>query len=160
MHNELPGAPISGPVAVFVTFLLALIGYAGLTTMMVTVARGWWPVLVARATVAIIVAHVLLVWHVRYEWQFSEATRNGYVGFAIFHAALAAVVASLAVDFSVARRLVTGAFAAVTVGAVAATFRYEVVESFRIPVLIITTTGIAGLAHARLVASRSRRSTR
>src|SRR4030095_12359509 len=105
---------IHGPALEFVTFLLALIGYAGLTSTMLIAAGGRWPVALARLTVGIIVAHVFLVWHVRYEWQLSEATRNGYVGFVIFHAALAAMLTSLAVDFRVARRLVTGAFAAVT----------------------------------------------
>jgi hypothetical protein len=131
----------------FLTFLLAPIGYAGLTAAMLVATRGQWPVALARATVAVILTHVFLVWHVRYEWQFSEATRNGYAGFAIFHAALAVIVTSLAVDLRVARRLLGGAFAAVTVGAVGATFKYEVVANYRIPVLLIALTGIAGLGY-------------
>jgi hypothetical protein len=126
----------------FITFLLAPIGYAGLTSTMVMSTRGRWPVLLARLTAAIVVMHVLLVWHVRYEWHFSEATRNGFAGFAIFHAALAAMVTSLVADFRMARRLVMGAFVAVTVGALAATFMYEEVASYRIPVMAIAVTGI------------------
>ncbi len=67
------------------------------------------------------------------------------------HGALAAVVTSLAVDFRIARRLVVGAFAAVSVGAIAATFKYDVVARYRIPVLLIALTGVAGLVHARFV---------
>lgn len=135
----------------FLTFLLAPIGYAGLTATMLVAARGRWPDALARVTVGVILTHVFLVWHVRYGWQFSEATRNGYGGFVIFHTALAAIVASLAVELRVARRLIAGAFAAVTIGAVAATFKYEVVANYRIPVLVIATTGIAGLTRQLLV---------
>ena len=131
----------------FITFLLAPIGYAGLTSTMVLSARGRWPSGLARVTAAIVVTHVFLVWHVRYEWQFSEATRNGYVGFVIFHAALAAMLTSLAVGVRIARRLVMAAFAAVSVGAIAATFRYDIVAHYRIPVLIIALTGIVSLAY-------------
>jgi len=135
----------------FLTFLLAPIGYAGLTATMLVAARGRWPDALARVTVGVILTHVFLVWHVRYGWQFSEATRNGYGGFVIFHTALAAIVASLAVELRVARRLIAGAFAAVTIGAVAATFKYEVVANYRIPVLVIATTGSAGLTRQLLV---------
>jgi hypothetical protein len=134
---------MSVPALEFITFLLAPIGYAGLTSTMVMSTRGRWPVLLSWLTAAIVVTHVLMVWHVRYEWQFSEATRNGFAGFAIFHAALAAIVTSLVVDFRMARRLVIGAFVAVTVGAIAATFKYEVVATYRIPVMAMAVAGIA-----------------
>ena len=134
----------------FITFLLAPIGYAGLTTTTVMAAHGRRPVALWRLTVLVIVVHVALVWHVRYEWRLSEATRNGYAGFVIFHAALIAIVASLAAESRIARRLVTAAFAAVTVGAIAATFKYDVVANYRIPVIAIALVGVAGLAYSRL----------
>ena len=75
------------------TFLLAFVGYAGLTTTAVAAAHGRLSLGLWRATALVIVAHVILVWSVRYEWQLSAAVRNGYVGFAVFHAALAMIVA-------------------------------------------------------------------
>lgn len=132
----------------FVTFLLAPIGYAGLTAVAVLAAHGRLPVALWRATAFVIVTHVSLVWHVRYDWQVSEATRNGYVGFVVFHGALLAILVSLGSAFALARRLIIAAFAAVTVGAVGATFRYEVVEIYRIPVLVCAAAGLLGLARA------------
>lgn len=131
----------------FVTFLLAPVGYAGLTATTVLAAHDRMSVPLWRLTALVIVVHVTMVWHVRYEWQLSEATRNGYVGFAIFHGALAAILLSLVLDSRVTRRLITAAFASVTVGAIGATFRYDVVEKYRIPVLLIAVSGITGLVH-------------
>lgn len=132
----------------FVTFLLAPIGYAGLTLALVQISRGDRLGAVWRLTTLVIVTHVVLVWYVRYDWQFSEATRNGYVGFAVFHAALAAILTSHVVSPAAARRLVVVAFLAVSVGAIGATFRYDVVEMYRIPVLLCAVAGSAALLRA------------
>ena len=140
----------------FVTFLLAPIGYAGLTFTAVMAARGRLPRSFWRAVVFVIVTHVFLVWHVRYEWQVSEATRDGPIGFLVFHAALAAIAASVVASERVARMLIIGAFAVVTVGALVATFKYDVVEMYRIPVFICAIAGIAGLVGARLTNDRAR----
>jgi hypothetical protein len=126
----------------FITFLLALFGYAGLTAVTVMAAGGHVPTRLLRMTAAVIVVHVLMVWHVRYDWQFSEATRNGYAGFALFHGALAAILSSLVTSPPVARRLLTAAFLVVSLGAIAATFKYDVVRHYRVPVLLIAVTGI------------------
>jgi hypothetical protein len=139
----------------FITFLLAPIGYAGLTSTMVLSTRGRWPAMLARLTAIVVVTHVFLVWHVRYQWQFSEATRNGFGGFALFHAALLAIVTSLAVDFRVARRLVIAAIVVVTMGAVAATFMYDVVEKYRLPVIAIALAGIVMALQPRAILRRS-----
>ena len=141
----------------FITFLLAPIGYAGLTTVTVLAARGRIPPLLLRATVAIIVLHVLLVWHVRYEWALSEATRNGYGGFALFHGALAAILASTGAPFRVARILLTVAFFVVTLGALVATATYDVVRVYQVPVILIGVTGMAFLAQKRVSALVTRR---
>lgn len=139
----------------FLTFLLAPVGYAGLTFTAVMAARGRLPRSFWRAVMLVIITHVLLVWHVRYEWQLSEATREGTVGFLVFHAALAAIIASVVASDRVARVLIIGAFAVVTVGALGATFKFDVVEMYRIPVLAIAMAGIAGLISARLTNVRA-----
>jgi hypothetical protein len=131
----------------FITFLLAPIGYAGLTAVTVMAAQGQLPTLLLRATVAIILVHVFMVWHVHYGWQFSEATRNGYVGFILFHGALAAIVASAAAPPHIAKILLTVAFLVVTLGALAATAEYEVVRAYRIPVIILAAVGLIGVAY-------------
>jgi hypothetical protein len=131
-----------------VTFLLAMIGYAGLTATAVVSARGRVPAGLWRAVAAIIVAHVALVWAVRYEWQLAQAVRNGYGGFVVFHGALAIIVLSLATPDVVSRRLILAAFLIVSAGAVAAVFRYEVVAIYRVPVVLCALGGVIGIAAA------------
>jgi hypothetical protein len=128
-----------------VTFILAVIGYAGLAATAIRSARARLPVGLWRAAVSIILAHVLLVWMARYEWQFAEATRNGYPGFLVFHGALAMILASVFVGERAARALVLTAFVVVTFGAVGAVFRYDAVAAYRIPVMLIALAGAAGL---------------
>jgi len=140
--------------AEFITFLLAPIGYACLTIAAVLAARGRFPVMLRRTLAVIVVTHVFLVWTVRYEWQFSEATRDGYAGFVLFHGALLAIIASVFVRDQIARRLLIAAFGIVTLGALGAVFKFDVVEIYRIPVMICALAGIAGLIHA--FRSRSR----
>jgi hypothetical protein len=97
--------------------------------------------------VVVIVVHVLLVW-VRYEWRVAEAIRNGYLGFLLFHGALALIVASMFLADRTARILVWAAFATVSVGAIGAVWRYEVVAVYRAPVLLTAVAGAVGLARA------------
>jgi hypothetical protein len=104
----------------------------------------------------VIVVHVMLVWRVRYEWQLAEAVRNGYLGFGVFHAALAMIVASLFVARARARVLVFTAFAIVTLGALGAVSRYEVVAHYRIPVIFTAVVGAVALLRG---SHRSRRLT-
>lgn len=130
---------------VFVTFLLAIIGYAGLTAAAVAAAWGRLSLPPWRAVVAVIVTHVIMVWGVRYQWEFSEATRDGYGGFVLFHGALLAILASAVAPVHAARWLIWAAFLIVTLGAVAATFTEEVVGIYRIPVLLLAVTGLAGM---------------
>lgn len=115
-----------------VTFLLALIGYTGLTATAVVAAGGRLPVRFWRAVALVILLHVILVWTVRYEWRFSAAVRNGYGGFVAFHAALAMILASVGVKERRARVLVWTAFAIVSLGAIGAVFRYDVVAHYRV----------------------------
>jgi hypothetical protein len=132
----------------FITFLLAPIGYAGLTLTAVKAASGTVPRALLRGVAAVILGHVALVWVVRYGGQLSEATRHGYVGFVLFHSALLAIIASVFVGQQLSRRLIVGAFGVVTVGALGAVFMYDVVAIYRIPVVVCALLGGAGLVRA------------
>lgn len=132
------------------TFLLAVVGYAGLTASALVSARGRVPVLLWRATAAIIVAHVAMVWAVRYDWSWAQATRNGYAGFVIFHGALILIVASVFASGRIATRLIAGSFVIVTLGALGAVFRYEEVAVYRPVVVGLATVGAIGLVYAWL----------
>lgn len=141
----------------FVTFLLAVLGYAGLTFTAVAAAWGRLPARLWRGVAVVIVVHVLLVWSVRYEWQFAEATRNGYAGFLLFHGALLAIIASLLLHERIARWLIWAAFLVVSAGALGAVFIYEEVALYRIPVVLFAVAGSGGLLWA--VVRRARAAT-
>jgi hypothetical protein len=131
------------------TFLLAVIGYAGLTTTAVVATARRFPWRFWRPVVAIIVAHVLMVWAVRYGWSLAAATRNGYAGFLLFHGVLALIVGSFLVEDRVARRLVWTSFAMVTFGALFAVFNDDEVAIYRIPVILFAVAGVSGIATLR-----------
>jgi hypothetical protein len=132
-----------------ITFLLAVAGYGGLMITAVRAASGPLPKRFWRAVALVIVTHVVLVWTVRYHWQLAEATRNGYVGFIVFHGALMLIVASLLLRERTARVLVWAACAIVTAGAMGAVFRYDVVAAYRAPVTLIALAGAVGIARVR-----------
>lgn len=136
----------------FITFLLAPIGYAGLTLITVMAWHGRTVPLLSGVTVSIIVLHVLMVWHVRFAWRYSEATRDGLAGFLVFHGALLAIVASTLVAPNVERILLAVGFLVVTFGAIAATAEYEVVRHYRWPVIAIAVAGIIGLLYQPAIA--------
>ncbi|MDE2998274.1 MAG: hypothetical protein OXU79_04255 [Gemmatimonadota bacterium] len=129
------------------TFLLAFLGYLGLSANLVLTARGTCsrPVIAMVALVA--VAHVYLVWAFRYDWQFAMAVRNGYAGFFIFHSALLAIVAAALAPPAICRPLIALSFLIVSAGASGAVFRYEVVGIYRIPVLLNAGLGLGFLAY-------------
>ena len=129
----------------FITFLLAPIGFAGLAMITVLASHGRTSPALSAAAVTVIVVHVLMVWHVRFGWKFSNATRDGFAGFLVFHAALLAIVASQFVPPAAERVLLIGAFAVVTFGAIAATYEYEVVRNYRWPVIVIALAGGIGI---------------
>lgn len=116
------------------TFGLALLAYAalGLEVLRAPGRGRWLPAVVA----ALATAHVLCVWALRFEWSFERAFVGRIPGFVLFHAALGLI---LAAPFARARSglLARVAFGIVSVGAVAATFRYEVVHALRVPTLAI-----------------------
>jgi hypothetical protein len=128
-----------------ITFLLAFVGYATLAAAAVTAVvrprRG-----LIRVCAAIVLAHVVLVWRLRYDWQLAEATRNGPAGFVVFHTALAAILWATVAPDAWARRLIIAGFAIVTMGALGAVFRYDDVRSYRVPVIVCAVAGAAGIA--------------
>lgn len=135
----------TGTPAIFVTFLLAILGYVGLTALVVLTLRGRRPVVLWRVVVGVIVAHVLMVWAFRYGWDPALSVRNGYAGFAVFHAALALLLASTAAPEPAARRMLHAAFAMVTAGALGAAFIYDDVALYRLPVIACALVGGAAL---------------
>lgn len=141
--------------ALFVTFLLAMLGYAGLTATAVAGLYRAMPWAFWRATAAVIVVHVAMVWSVRYGWDFSLAVRNGWGGFLLFHGALAMILAATVAREPLARVLVRLSFLVVTAGALGAVALYEVVAIYRLPVALCAVVGLGALGH-RLVLPRLR----
>ncbi len=146
----------------FVMFALAPLGYAGLAATAMAVAHGRMPIRFWRVVAAIITIHVMLIWHIRYDWQFAQATRNGVGGFLLFHAALGAIIASVFTRGRNRQMLILLSFGVVTLGAIGAVFMYDAVAAYRLPVILTALIGAAGLgtgyrrylqrrAHAALV---------
>ena len=144
-----------GTTAITITFLLAMAGYAGLTTVLLLSLRGRLPRLLWQGVVCVIVVHVIMVWTFRYHGDISLALRNGAAGFLMFHGALTMILASLFTSERLSRVLIQISFAIVTMGAIGATFLYEVVAIYRIPVLACALAGIGGLVWAFIQRRRS-----
>ncbi len=134
-----------GTVQIFITFLLAIIGYIGLTITLLLSFKKKVPFLFWRIVALIILVHVFMVWTYRYDWQFSIAVRNGYSGFILFHTALLMILISNVVKESAAKILIRVSFIVVTIGAVGASFRYDVVAVYRLPVIVCAIAGSGGL---------------
>jgi hypothetical protein len=141
----------------FLTFFLAVSGYATLTVACVLAGRRGEhiPRGLVRATAFIVVTHVVMVWTVRYQWQFELATRNGFAPFLIFHTALALIVAAAFVGNVLSRRFLWTAFPVVTLGALGAVFTYDFVALYRVPVVVLGAIGMAGIGRG-VLASRLR----
>ncbi len=134
-----------GTTEIFICFLLAVIGYVGLTTAVVFTLRGQPPMVLRRAVALVVVVHVLMVWVYRYDWQLDLAVRNGYAGFVIFHTALVLILISAFPKRHVAQKLVHISFVIVTMGATGASFRYDEVSMYRFVVVLCGLVGGAGL---------------
>jgi hypothetical protein len=132
----------------FVTFLLAPIAYAGLAVAAVQANRGRPSPTLRRGVAVVALAHVTLVWIVRYGGQLSVATRNGYAGFLLFHAVLLTIVASAFAAERIARPLLVAAFGVVTLGALGAVFAEDVVAIYRVPVILTAIGGGFGLVRS------------
>ncbi|MCY3711871.1 MAG: hypothetical protein OXH02_01140 [Gemmatimonadetes bacterium] len=130
-----------------ITFLAAITGYAGLTANMALVAAGRHRPKHMMPVALIVFAHVLMIWHYRYEWEIAQATRNGYAGFVIFHAALLGILAAPLAGNRWARRLVACSFLVAAMGASGAVMRYDEVAVYRLPVFICDLVGLSALAY-------------
>jgi len=125
-----------GEIVNSITFLLAMLGYGGLTVTLIFSRKGKIPFTFWRVVSLIILLHVFMIWTIHYEWSFSTAVRNGYSGFLIFHSALLMILISTFVNKSRALILIRISSVVVTVGAVGAVFRYEAVQIYKLPVII------------------------
>ncbi len=130
------------------TFLLAFLGYLGLSGNLVLVSRGSFKRPVIALVALVVVAHVYLVWAYRYDWQFAMAVRNGYAGFFIFHSALLFIVTAPFVPPVICKPLIVLSFLIVSAGASGAVFRYEMVSIYRVPVLINAGLGLGYLVYS------------
>ena len=134
-----------GTTEIFISFLLAVIGYVGLTSVLVLTLRGRHPIALLRVVALIVLAHVAMVWIYRYDWQFDLAVRNGYAGFVIFHTALALILISTFAKERLSQKFVHISFVIVTIGAIGASFRYDVVSMYRFIVIPCGVVGGIGL---------------
>ena len=130
----------------FIMFFLAMIGYFGLTGNALFAGMGRRHMGAMLVTAIVVLVHVFMVWHFRYEWQLSQAVRNGYIGFSLFHGALAMILAAAFLPMKHYRRAVITAFLLVSMGANGATLRYGEVFMYFFPVLILSLIGWVGLA--------------
>lgn len=134
-----------GTTAIFICFFTAMVGYVGLTTAVVLTLRDRHPIALWRVVALIVFAHVLMVWIYRYDWQFDLAVRNGYAGFAIFHAALASILIAAFANPHIGRKLMHLSFVIATIGATGASFRYAEVSMYRFVVIPCGLIGAVGI---------------
>lgn len=120
-----------------IVFFGAFLAYTGLGISKTLTWRGMFDRRLSFAVALIVTAHVFGVWSYRYEWQFDQAVRNGYSGFLIFHAALIAIDVAAFAGNRISMWLHRAAFTIVSMGAIGATFRYDVVAIYRIPVIFV-----------------------
>lgn len=129
---------------IFITFFLGVTGYLGLTIVIILSLQEYFPSIIWKITTLIILAHVIMIWLFRYDLHFPLAVRNSYSGFAIFHSALILILLS---HFYKRKSLllIRLSFIIVSMGAIGAVFRYDVVELYKVPVLTCAITGCCGL---------------
>jgi len=130
-----------------ITFLAAITGFTGLTANMALVAAGRHRPIHMTPVALIVFAHVLMVWHYRYEWEIAQATRNGYAGFVVFHAALLGILAAPLAGSLWSKRLVACSFLVAAMGASGAVMRYDEVAVYRLPVFVCDLVGLSALAY-------------
>ena len=138
-------------------FLLAFAGYCALAASAVAWAAGRLPRALAAATALIVGVHVAGVWTVRYGGSFERALANGVAPFAIFHAALALVLAAAVAPGRWSGRCAALAFPIVTAGALGAAFRRPEVAGYRWP---LAAVALAALLLAGATLARSARAGR
>ena len=147
----------TGTTEIFITFLLAITGYVGLTTVVILTLRRQHPITLWRIVTLIILAHVLMVWIYRYDWQLDLAVRNGYTGFVIFHTALALILISTFVNKYLSQKLIHLSFIVVTTGATGASLRYDEVSMYRFIVIPCGLIGGIGLIKLYILDRKKRK---
>ncbi len=133
----------------WLVFGLAYVGYA-LVCADVSM-RAWRRKsrIVTAAAAVVILAHVALVWIVRFEGSLDVALSKGAAGFAIFHVALALIVAASLAPEPWSGRAMFTAFPIVTLGALGAAFKYDYVAVLRLPLIAAFGAAIAAIVLAR-----------
>lgn len=138
------------------TFGLAFAGYLLLAadTLLRVAGREHRTLTVVLALV--VAAHVACVWGLRFEWQVERAVDGRLAGFVLFHGALLLIAVAPLTRGRAALGLLAAAFAIVSIGAIGAAFKYDVVAALQIPLLIACA---ATIASAAWLARRRRRPT-
>lgn len=151
-----PGSYALGMDQDAVTFGLAGVGYLLLAkdAALRLVGRRW-PALGLFTTV-VVLAHVGLVWALRFEWSLEKAWEKSPPAFLIFHGALVLVALAPFATGSTRDRVTWIAFAVVSAGALPAPFRYPELGLLAIP-LLAAFCGVVGVLIIRRRASRAAR---
>ena len=146
-----------GTTEIFICFFAAIVGYVGLTAVVVLTLRDRHPIALWRVVALIVFVHVLMVWIYRYDWQFDLAVRNGYAGFVLFHTTLVSILIAAFANKHLARKLMHLSFVIVTIGAAGASFRYAEVSMYRFVVIPCGLVGAVGLVKFYIFDRRKRR---
>lgn len=132
-----------------VTFGLALVGYGLLAADFARLHAGRTGRRLAWATAAVVLAHVVCVWSLRFEWSLTRMLEKSLPGFVLFHTALALILVAPALRGK-PRVLVTSiAFALVTAGALPAPFRYPELSLLFLPLFAIAVSAVGYVIVAR-----------
>lgn len=134
----------------WVVFGLAFAAYALLGADVVLHAWKRPRRLLSIATAAVLIAHVGLVWGVRFGWSMDIALAKGLAGFLIFHAAFLTIVAAAAAPEPWSGRLVFAAYPVASVGGLGAAFTYDYVAMLRIPLILVLCGTLVAAAAATL----------
>ena len=118
-----------------ITFGLAFTGYALLAADASRRVRGQCSAALTNLCALVIVAHVVCVWALRFDWSFRAMFDKSPFAFVLFHAALLSILLAALLAEPVRSRLVITSFAIVSLGAIPAPFRYDEIAVLQIPVL-------------------------
>ena len=126
------------------TFGLAFAGYLLLCSEVVLRAGGRAVPGSSLLLAAVVATHVACVWSFRFGGSFDLAYSGREPGFFLFHGALLLIVTAPFVERRWTDRLLGVAFVIVSLGAIGASFKYEVVSILRLPVVAAClATGVA-----------------
>jgi hypothetical protein len=142
-RRDVPGAE-SWEVLEHVTFGLAYSAYLLLCLQALLHMRGQSSRWLSSLTITTAIAHVALVWHSSFSWSLSYAWSEGPAAFLIFHTALSLIIAAAHASPPWNARSTWLAWAIVTVGAMGAVLRREVVEHYMWPVAIAGGVTLVG----------------